>query len=244
MKKTKNIFLFVLLISLICFLSYAFFSPFFKVYPIDLRVNQEIKNIPLYREQEEKILMHLNRYKGHFLWKLNLKSIVQDVHEFYPGAEISVSRKFPNRLIVLLERKQIPLLLFKEGGSFYSVSYEGDIGSKKSSGESLDFPILRGKLFWDDLSLRKRAISVFFHIPRDKSLFSKKNISEISYNKNNDSLLLFLVSSHFVLELKKPPSPKKIKNIEFVLNYLNQRGNQGGYIDARMDKKIIVKKRN
>lgn len=244
MKKIKNIFLVCLLVSLLGFLFYAFFTPFFKVSFIDVQVNQEIKNIPLYKQQEEKIIQHLNIYKGRFLWKLNLKDIVQELYELYPGAEISVIRKFPDQLIVLLERKQIPLLLLKEGGSFYSVSYEGEIGVKKNSGESFDFPVLRGRFFWDDISLRKRAISVFSHIPKESAFFSGQNISEVSYNKNNDSLLLFLISGRFILELQGPPSPKKIKNIEFVLNYLNQRGEQGRHIDARMNKKIIVKKIN
>jgi len=162
----------------------------------------------------------------------------------YTWAEVHVTRKLPNRLVVFLEKKDIALLLLKDEEFFYSVSYEGKIGVKRGLGESLDFPVLRGDIFWNDSFLRKRALSIFLSIPKNNRTFSTQNISEITYNKKNDSLFFYLIPGHFILELRKQLSPMQVQNIDFVLNYLNQRGKQEGIIDARLDKKIIVKSFN
>ena len=239
MKKIRIIFL--IFVFLLSFTLYIFLGPFFKISEVELNIDKELKISKSYKLKEENILSYLKSYKGQFLWRVDLKNLVEKVNTFYLGSEVYAVRKLPNRLLVFLKKKNTALLLLKEGEFFYSLSYEGEIGDQRNPEESFDFPILRGKLFWEKLQLRKRALSILSSIPQQGRFFSVQNISEISYNKANDSLLFYLIRSHFILELKEQASPKKIQNIDFVLNYLNQRGDKGGRIDARLDKKIIVK---
>ena len=243
MKKTiKAIFLIVSFSFLLAGVVYTFLGPFSRISLVELRVDQVIKTQKSYIKKEEAILSHLHSYKGIFFWQVSLKDLVKKIHTIYLGAEVLAQRKFPNHLIITLKPKTTALLLLKEGGAFYSVSLEGDLNEKKTPGESLDFPILRGKAFWDHLELRKKALSILFSLPQQGAGFSVKNISEISYNQNRNSLLFYLLSGGFIVEMKNQAGAKKIQNINFVLNYLNQKGRKEGLIDARLNKKIIVKK--
>ena len=241
MKKIKIIFFIFAVIFFLGFIIYAFLGPPFKISSVELKMDQELQTSKSYIAKEEEIVSYLNRYKGQLLWQVDLKDLVKKVNSLYLGAEVYTARRFPNQLSVSLKKKNTALLLLKGGESFYSISHEGRIGAKRNGEESFDFPILRGDSFGNDIQLRKRALSILFSIPKAGQAFSAQNISEISYNKANDSLLFYLIHGHFILELKKQPIPKTIQNIEFVLHYLNQQGEQGGLIDARLDKKIIVK---
>ena len=241
MKKVKNIFLILTSVILLAFVIYAFLGPFSRISLVKLKVDEKLKANKIYMTKDQEILSYLNNYKGQWLWSVDLKELVKKLNSIYLEAEIHVVRKFPSQLNVALKKKSTALLLLKEGELFYSVSYEGEIGSPKNIEESFDFPILRGNSFWNDLQLRQRVLSVLSVLPKEGQTFSIQNISEISYNKSNDSLFFHLIFHPFILELKDQPSPKKIKNIDFVLNYLHREKNQGGLIDARLDKKIIVK---
>ncbi len=220
-------------------------TPFSKISVIKLQADDKLKSAQSYQLKEKEILSYLESYKGQWLWQTPLKELAKAVSAMYLEADVYTARRFPSRLIVILKKKDTALLLLREGEFFYSVSYKGDIGAKKSLGESLDFPILRGDVFWSDSRLRKRALSVFLSIPKNsRRAFAPQNISEISYNKANDSLFFYLMPGHFIVELAERASLKKAQNIDFVLNYLTQRKAQGKLIDARMDKKIIVKNQN
>ena len=242
MKKIKQVFLIAFSGILLFFIISLFLVHFSRISFVELQTDERLKKVKSYKIREKEISSYLESYKGKFLWLVSLKKLMKTIQTFYLGTEIHVVRKFPNRLIVFLRQRDTVLLLLKDGEFFYSVSYEGKIGIKKNRGESLNFPILRGDVFWNDSQLRKKALSVISLISQKDSAFSTQNISEISYNPKNKSLVFYLIPGHFILELNSQPSPKQLKNINFVLNYLNRRGDQGGRIDARLGKKIIVKK--
>ena len=244
MKKIKIFFLIFGSVFLLGFISYIFLGPLSKISFVELHIDKELKKSQFFVKKEQALLSYLKNYQGQSLWKIDLKTMVKEVNAFHLGSEAYVRRSFPNRLNVFLKKKETALLLLKEREIFYSISYEGEIGNKRSLKESFDFPILRGKAFWNRRVLRERVLSLLAHIPKEGAFFSVQNISEISHNKVNDSFLFYLTFNSFILELKAKPSINKITNIDFVLKYLNQRGDQGGWIDASFEKKIIVKNLN
>ena len=241
MKKIKNFLLYLLSGGFIFLVSMLLFS-FSKIQYIDLIADLKIQNQVLYKSKELKVREYLNNYKDQYLWRIDLKKIVKKIESIYSGGEIHIKRKFPNRLRLFLKEKQTFLLLLKQDQFFYSISKEGYIGAKKRNSESLNFPILRGRDFEKNFQLRKRVLKVLLLLPKTGKFFSLENISEILYNKETNSLLFYLVSDYFIVDLKEPPSLKKIKNINFVLNYLRIQGQSKAFIDASLDKKIVVKK--
>ena len=241
MKKTGNVFLKLIVIFLLFFCVYVFLGPFSRISLVDVSIDEKLKTDGFYIKEEREILSYLENYRGQFLWQVDLKDLVEKTNAFYLGLSAYAARRFPNRLTLVLKKKRTALLLLRNGGDFFSVSDKGEMGGERNPEESFDFPILRGELFWEEAQLRERALSILSSIPEKGPFFSVQNVSEISYNETNDSLLFYLISGPFILELKKQVQPKKMKNINFVLNYLIQKDSQKGFIDARLDKKIIVK---
>ena len=241
MNKVKKFFIAILL-GILGFILYAFLLPFSKIHFIDLKTEPQVEVQDLYIKKEPEIRDYLEIYRGRYLWSLNLKKIAKEIKAVYLGGEVYIKRKLPNRLIVHLKAEPTFLLLLKSDDFFYSVSYNGSIGAKKNRTESLNFPILRGQVFEKNFQLRQKTVNILLKLPKMGGLFSLENISEILYNEKNSSFLFYLAFDHFILELVSPPSLKKIKNIDFVLNYLKQQGRTRAFVDARLEKKIIVKK--
>lgn len=243
MKTIRKLFLFLFLGLFICLFGLLLFF-FSKIQFIELKADLKIQNQAVYKSLESNIAAYLNNYKKKYLWSINLTETVKKIESIYSGGEVHVKRKFPNRLIVFIKEEPAFLLLLKQNQFFYSVSKEGYIGSQKRAVDSLNFPILRGKAFEEKLELRQRVLKILQTMPETGKLFSLENISEILYDKDNDSLLFYLVSDYFIVELKEALSLKTIKNINFVLNYLRMQGRTKAFVDARAGKKIIVKKLN
>ena len=242
--KKINFFLITILLGVFVFLTGMLVFSYSKINSIELKTDSKIKAQASYKQVKLKIIDYLERYKGQYLWKVNLKDITKKMESIYLRGEFQVQRKWPHRLVVFLKEETTFLLLLKQNQRFYSVSQEGHIGAEKNRTDSLNFPILREKTLEKSLQLRQRAVTILFELPKTGSFFSMENISEIFYKKSNDSLWFYLVSDYFIVELKKSPSLKKINNIDFVLNYLRKQGRTKALIDARLDKKIIVKKLN
>lgn len=241
MKKTKNILLAFVSLLLFSFILYLLLGPFLRVSVVEIHTDKDIQKSNSYKHIEKNFSSFLDKYKGRILWTVNLKKLVKELNAAHPGFRIYVKRKLPNHLRVFLKKKDTALLLFHEG-DFFPVSYTGEIGNKKHSEESFDFPVLRGKSFWEKTDLRIKALNVFISLPKTGPFLSVKNLSELVYNETNDSLLFYLIKGNFVLELNEVLEMEKIKNILFVLNYLDQKKDKRNWIDARTDKKIIVKK--
>ena len=225
-----------------------------------------------FEKKQTKIMALTETYKHKYFWQISFKKLAQKLQKTDKELDIRLKRKYPGQLIVFVSKKKTALLLLDANKHFYSVSCEGLLGPKRKPKEDLDFPILRGSALKTDLKLRQKLLKILEFLPQNKD-FCRDNLSEIVYNKPNQSFLFYLKSHRFVLELKSVPlftesqnielcSPsghtklckpsqneknpntkfcKKIQNIEFVLNYLNEKNWTQAFIIAESDKKIIVK---
>ena len=222
-------------------LIFAFFFYFTKIENVELKIDSNFKDFYFTKQIENKIVLKLKSYKGKKIWEVNLKNLVFEVKQIYPALKIQVARQLPNRIVVSLKNKEVAVLLLRDSGVLYSVSFQGDLQSRLPTYQSLDLPILRGKAFWKSKVLRQKAIQLLSQIP-ETGLLTPKNISEVIYNNKNSSFLFVLISNDLILESQKEISFKRINNINFVLNYLVQKNIKRSRVDARFDKKIIVNK--
>lgn len=225
------------------FILYVLFFPLSKIHSIQIKTDKGITQTKAYQKKEKELWSYLQKHKGRYLWKVNLKEVAKQAESINLDWELSIKRKYPNQLLVFLNQKKTFVILLADDQTFYSVSHNGSLGNQINRLKGLNFPVLRGKAFEESLELRQRILGLLNGLPRAGQTFSSNNISEILYHKNNNSFLFYLSSQPLILELAGRPSSKKIENIDFVLSYLKKMGREQGFIDARLDKKIIVKKR-
>ncbi len=231
--------LFVLIFFVLIF--YFGLFHFSQIDSIDLKIDPSLTEFFANKNFEKKIKNHLSTYKGKFIWKVNLKKMIEEIKKIYTVGNIYIVRRLPNRVIVFLEKDDPVAIILKNNKDFFSISYDGEIRYKLDYNQSLNFPILRGRNLWRNKKLRKQVMEFLSFLPREGFL-TLESISEIRYNKKNDSFILYLIPENFTVEWKGSPSLKKIQNINFVLNYMGKEGYLNYYVDARFDKKIIVNK--
>ena len=237
----KGVFLLSLLVLLVfLLLSLLLFS---KPLSIELKATPHLSKQTSFSKKETQILSYLNKYKSQSLWQINLKQVAQNIEDMSLGMEVYVHRKYPSQLIIWLYEKKTILLFLKGNTHFYSISSDGSLDTQKSAQNIPDVPILRGASFESDQTLRLQVLKLLEAIPKQKQVFSVENISEILYDSKQDSFLIYLSTRPLAIKLNHPPLSQKIKNIEFVLEYLKKEGREQAVIDARFDKKIIVKKK-
>lgn len=212
---------------------------FSQVRVVEVHADSALQDIDK-KKNFTKIETHLNSYKGRPLWRVNLKKITHEIKTSYPFGDIHIVRQWPDRLVVFLSQIKPTLLILKKN-KFYSVSYEGEIQLEIQPSQSLDFPVLRGEAFWKNKELRKKAVHFLNSLP-EQGLLTSQSISEINYHKKNKSFLVYLMPYGFLVEWRGELHPKRIQNINFVLNYMQEKGGSSYHIDARFPRKIIVNK--
>ena len=236
-KKSSLLSLSLLIVFSLCFLLFS------KPLSIELKIDPKLKNQAEFSKTKDQILSYLKKYQSHFIWQLSLKEMIKNIEKMSLGLEVYIYRRYPNKLIIGLSEKKTALLLLTNNSDFYSVSYNGSLGTKKETLNILNVPILRGGGFESNKKLRKKALELLKPIPKQEKIFSIENISEVLYDKKLNSFLIYLSTRPLVIKLNSPPLNQKVKNIEFVLEYLKKEEKTHALIDARFDKKIIVKKK-
>ena len=179
----------------------------------------------------------LEKYKNRSVWTVNLRKEAKALQALYPSKKPLLKRRFPDALHIYMAERRPVFLLLNPNGRFYPVFSQGKIGAEAALA---DLPVARGKPFQKNGGLRKQ-ISRFLQDLPDAGLFSPGNVSEIFYKSN--SFLLFLSRGDFALEIRLPLPKGAAKNINFVLDYLLQKEEEGAWINAERPEKIIVRRR-
>ena len=188
-------------------------------------------------KESRRLRPFLEKYKSRSVWTVNLRKEAAALQALYPSKNALLKRRFPDTLhIYMTERRPIFLLLNPKGG-FYPVFAQGKVGAAP---RLADLPIARGKPLQKDKALRKQVGRFLQELPGG-GLFSPENISEIFYKSK--SFLLFLSRGDFTLKIRLPLQKGAEKNINFVLDYLLQKEEEGAWINAERPEKIIVRRR-
>ena len=241
--KFSKLFLFSFFIFLFLLSSFLFLTSFSRIKEVRLIVSPALEKSTSFKRKEKKIAEVLNSLEGELLWRQDLKKIAGRIQKIYPAVNLRVKRQFPSSFLVFLEKRQTLALLLKKGSQFYSLSFEGEIGERKKRGDSLDYPVLVGSSFLENKALRKDTLSLLSSLPEKGAGFSLSNISDVRYKSLKKSLIFQLLSQDISLELRvKALTPKKLKNINFVLAWLKRKQMSSLRLDVRQEKKIIVKK--
>lgn len=196
----------------------------------------------LFARIEPSLTKMLEVYDGQWLWRLQLEDVTQTVLKDRRIRSVEISRLFPNRLEVNINPHRPTIAWVDEVGRFFPVALDGTLLPPLPSPEAADVPLLRGRRFQADQSLRERALALFAELP-DVGALAKSHIAEITHSDRSGFGLL-LIQGGMEVRLGEGQIGLKASRVDRVLNYLQDQQLRGRVIDARFGKKVVVRLRN
>lgn len=184
----------------------------------------------------------LQVYKSRWLWQVPLDEILLKARSDRRVMSAHVTRIFPNQLRVVLEPYKPILVYISPEGLSYPVSNDASLLNPVAQKEIPDVPILRGAAFMKNPLLRAKAVALVEELPLN-GFFSRGEISEINYS-NKEGFALILNKEAMRVVIGDNELGPKAGRVEKVLNYIYSQQLKGRVIDARFNKKIVVRMRN
>ncbi|MGE0762711.1 MAG: cell division protein FtsQ/DivIB [Bdellovibrionales bacterium] len=213
-----------------------------RLAPVEMSMADGSDQPQLFARIQTSLQKELKNYQGKWLWQARLSEVLQKVQADRRVRSARVDRVFPNRLRVVIEPQQPVMAWADEVGRLFPVATDASLLPALPLNEVRDMPLLRGKVFKNDLSLREQAIALLGALPESGPL-ARERVAEISYTQKN-GFALMLTQSGIEVRLGVTEIEKKTERIAQVLNYLQDQQLRGRVIDARFAKKVVVRLRN
>lgn len=183
----------------------------------------------------------LEKYRGQSLWKIDLNEVSKKIGTEAWVQEVVLTRRFPSKLRVVIEPKEIKLLYLSRGGKLLPVVSDGSFLEAVESKVAPDVPLLVGENFADKTELRKKSVEAVESIPLEGS-FSRKSISEIQYD-SKEGYWMTLIKSGIKVKMGEEQMALKGARVSQVIDYMDAHSFQARVIDANLSKKVLVRLR-
>ncbi len=189
----------------------------------------------------ERILDSVEKYKNLPLWKINLAKLEDELRAQNWVQGVTISRQYPSSLEVQITPKKIIANIVRSPTKMIPIAEDSQMLPITNHKNAPDVPLLIGKDFLRNQSLRESALKLLKDLPQDGS-FSSKNISEMTSRKNEFAIRIKGSSASILMNTEDVPV--KAARVAKVVDYLNERDLNGRVIDTNFSKKVLVKLRN
>ena len=233
---------FGLIFVIILFISLVWYglSHWLLVGDIQIKFSQESEWEGAEEEVHSLLKLKLKKFIGRPIKQVSLDDIKREVRSEARVGEVKILRRLPNRFFIQIKsRKPLLLWLNAKEGTLHPLSMDGHILPPLPIDRIPNLPILRGDVFFKDKQVRKQAIR-FMNLLPEQGEFSQKALSEIKYSVSEKSLIFILLANGKPVKMGFEIEKAKLKRVESVLRYLNQKNIKWRIIDARFAQKIVV----
>jgi cell division septal protein FtsQ len=180
-------------------------------------------------------------FQNQWIWNVHLSTVLGALERDPRIMGVHLLRRFPNRIVAVIRPQETAANLLDKNGLLHPIAKDGTVLPATPPAQAADRPTLRGARFFTDPTLRSKAVQLLAELP-EHGLLSKAAISEIHF-KEKKGFEFTLVGSGIVISLGDESLSQKAGHIEQVLAYLQSQHIKGRVIDARFDKKVVVKLR-
>lgn len=248
MKKSKffklvKLFSGICLVPLVLGFSYISLesSGFFNIEHIELVV-EDTPESPLYLQPLMKRLdQSLEVHRGQSLWKIDLNQISKQVMSESWIEDVTLTRRFPSKIRVVIQPKQIKMLFLSRQGRLLPIVKDGSYLESVEAKQAPDVPLLVGEMFAAQKELRKKSVDILEAVPLEGS-FSRKTISEIQYDPK-EGYWMTLVKDGIKVKMGEDQMALKGARVSQVIDYMEAHSFQPRVIDANLSKKVLVRLR-
>lgn len=234
--------LFLLLVCLITAGTILALNPsWIRVQSVSVELAAGSSEYLLFRRINTSLAAQFKHFEGKYFWQVPLSMVYEVTSHDKRVKKISVYREFPSRLKVEVE-PYTPVLAYLSGdGRIFPVATDATLLPALPPSDAPDLPFLRGEELRDEPKLRETAIELYRGIP-DEGVLTKKDVSEIYYNKKN-GFSVFISGDGSEVKMGDMDFGPKTSRVQKVLSYLDSQNIKGRVIDARFSKKVVVRVR-
>jgi cell division protein FtsQ len=195
----------------------------------------------LFNKIQEGLRPQLKGFENTWGWNAPLSDVLRVVDRDSRIRTAHVLRRFPNRIVVVIRPKETSANLLDKDGYLHPIATDGSLLPPFLPTMASDRPTLRGAKFFDSDLLRQKAVRLIDELP-EQGLFSKSAVSEVHYS-DKTGFEFTLSGGGLVVRVGDESLVHKADHIEQVLSYLQGQHIKGRVIDARFEKKVVVKLR-
>lgn len=185
----------------------------------------------------EELESDMQTQKGRSLWTLDLSEISEVLEQKTWIEDHSLSREWPNALVVTLKPQEVKALLLSKK-QLVPVIHEGRLLNPIEAKLAPDVVVLEGAAFENE-TLRRKAVQVLSEIP-EVGAFSRETISEMRWNRK-EGFWVTMIRHSTEVKLGEEAVAIKAARLGQVLEYLNNRGMSARSLDANLSKKVLVR---
>lgn len=207
----------------------------------EVKVVLQSQEAPFLLPKEKQIQDQLDRVKGQSLWSVNISELNRELLQQEWIKDVQIIRRFPFFLLVKVVPQEVSMVLITPHGQMLPLASEGKLLSAIPANEVPDLPLLRGKVFFDSLEMRKKALDLLKQLPSSGKL-NINSISEISFD-DREGFQLSLRGSNAKVQMGQDQFAQKASRVSQVLNYLDANALESRVIDATFSKKVLVRLR-
>ena len=179
--------------------------------------------------------------EGQYFWQVPLRKVSEATAGDRRVKSVSVYREFPSVLRVVIEPHTPMLAYLGDDGRVYPVATDATLLPAIPSKDTPDLPLLRGEDLKNEPSLREKALELWEAVPTDGA-FAREQISEIDYTKK-DGFKVYIGGPGVEVRMGDSDFEPRISRVAKVLSYLQSQNIKGRVIDARFNKKVVVRVR-
>jgi cell division septal protein FtsQ len=212
-----------------------------KVGSVRLELVPGSKEELLYQRIRLSLAPQLAALEGHYFWEVPLKKVFEATTGDRRVKSVSVFREFPSILRVVIEPHTPLLAYLGDDGRVYPVATDATLLPAIPSKDAPDLPLLRGEDLKNEISLREKALELWQAVPNDGA-FAREQISEIAYTKK-DGFKVYVGGPGVEVRMGDGEFEPKISRVTKVMSYLQSQSIKGRVIDARFNKKVVVRVR-
>ena len=219
------------------------FSATFRIRSIDIVPSQDASLAVHFQPIRDALNVRLRSFLGQYTWDVDIENILAQIEKDRRVKDVKIRRILPDRLrVVVTPHTPIANIMGKRSDQLFPMARDGALLPPENIANAADRPILRGPEFLIHSELRNQAVALLLALPNDGAL-SRQNISEVQFDKQRGFTMTVSPSGADVW-LGFDNFEEHASHAQRVLAYLNDQHLTGRIIDARMDKKVVVKLRN
>ncbi len=205
----------VISLTFVLLYDYLLTSPYMRLEHVEIHgVDESIKN-------ELLEICGLTSEQG--LLGLKLKSLKNKMEEHPWVRTATVQRRFPDTLIVQVEKQEPVMLVLLE--QFFYMNRHGELFKPLFQSEEVDFPILTGLSSKDpeQKETLEKTAQVLTVLRAEEDLWSLQNLSEIHVNQNG-GISLFFNHIQAVIRISQQNPARNMEELKQITKHLSESG--------------------